>query len=552
MSNTYKRVSESLSALLNDRDHKVVALRGKWGTGKTHLWTTMASSVLVGGKPPIYVSLFGVRTIKELKLRILQNISSSEQTAFAKFAETSGGFLAGLMKRYTGYSAEDALVLWLSSFVKDRLIVIDDLERKHSSLGTDEVMGFLNEYSESHGAKFLVLLNLEKLEDELWNTLHEKVVDGEVVLEPSPDEAFDIAANGKSDEYISYVRSACEKLKITNIRIIRKILRVVNKVATLISPPHNSYGRWVGSVVLLVSLHYRAVEHAPPFDYIKTFNTFERGFLDVVEGEEGEQQKEWSRLLEELGIHSIDEFEYIIQDYLKSGLMKEQELQRVLARYQAEYEQGDFYSRRRELFTAYWWDPTLSEADLKVLGKQVVDQAGMLSPSEISELVGVFERFGDVDLAQEALDKWASSLPGRCEYQNLTATDQINDFDQLRPGVKAALQTMLPALSSKLTLAEAMANIVYGRWGSRETQAVESATLKDYISTIRSLKHMELKNFLEEHVKWHGAQLGNEYFPNGVKNFVQACRAICLTEPTGRLTGMIRRVFAARKKEALL
>jgi hypothetical protein len=552
MYNTYKRVSESLTALLNDRDHKVVALRGKWGTGKTYLWKTMASSILVGGKPPVYVSLFGVRTIKELKLRILQSISLSDQTAFSKFAETGGGFFAGIMKRYTGYSAEDAAVLWLSSFVKDRLIVVDDLERKHSSLGTDEVMGFLNEYSESHGAKFLVLLNLEKLDDELWNTLHEKVVDGEVVLDPSPTEAFDIAADGKDDGYIVYARDACQKLKITNIRIIRKILRVLDKVAMAVKTPHNAHNRWVGSVVLLVSLHYRAAENAPPFDYIKSFNSFECGFQTVVEGEDGDEQKEWSRLLESLGVHSIDDFEFILQDYLNSGLLREQELQKVLVGYQTEYDRGDFYSRRRELFLAYWWDPSLSQAELRVQSRQVVDQVDMLSPSEISEFIGVLERFGDADLAQEAVDKWASSLPHRSEYENITTSNQINEFDHLRPSVKAALQASLPALDLKLTLAEAMSNIVYGSWGSRETHALESATFEDYISTIQSLKHIELKNFLEEHVKWHETQLGIEYFPKGVENFVSACKAICLSDPTGRLTGMIKRVFATRKKEELL
>ncbi len=43
MTQTFKRVKDSLVALLQDQDNKVIALTGKWGTGKTYLWQSMAT-----------------------------------------------------------------------------------------------------------------------------------------------------------------------------------------------------------------------------------------------------------------------------------------------------------------------------------------------------------------------------------------------------------------------------------------------------------------------------------------------------------------------------
>jgi hypothetical protein len=553
MYNTYKRVSESLVALLNDKDHKVVALRGKWGTGKTYLWKIMSSSVLVGGKPPIYVSLFGVRTTKELKLRILQNISLSDQTAISKFAETGGGFLASLMKRYTGYSAEDAAVLWLSSFVKDRLIVIDDLERKHSSLGTDEVMGFLNEYSENNKAKFLVLLNHEKLEGELWQTLHEKVVDGEVVLEPSPGEAFDVAANGVADGYIPIARETCSKLKLTNIRIIRKILRVLHRISEIAGPTNTAYDRWVPSTVLLVASHYRGTENAPPFEYIISFNTFEHAVREANQEVQGDKEKDWAQLLTELGIQVSDDYETSIYQYLQSGLMDDKGIESILARYQKEQDQGNKYSKRRDFFLAYWWDPTKSEGDLKAMAHEVSANVENLSPSEVSELVGVIDKLGDTVLSRQVLDKWIASVDARPEFQTLRNTDFVHDFEQLHPEIQTALQEVIAISCPPLTLVEAVLHIARdSSWGDRQKRPIENATQGEYEAAIRSLRLADLRTFLYEHLKWHGQQLGNEYFPNGVRNFIGACRHICSAEPSSRLTSMIRRTFEDTKKTALL
>jgi tRNA A37 threonylcarbamoyladenosine biosynthesis protein TsaE len=70
MTDTYSRVKNNLVTILQNVDHRVVALSGKWGTGKTYLWQAVKSE-LFGTKnkseQPVYVSTFGAKTNNDLK-----------------------------------------------------------------------------------------------------------------------------------------------------------------------------------------------------------------------------------------------------------------------------------------------------------------------------------------------------------------------------------------------------------------------------------------------------------------------------------------------------
>lgn len=58
---TLKSTKDHLDLLLADQDNKVIALSGKWGTGKSHLWREVKSaSKDEAVKSALYVSLFGL------------------------------------------------------------------------------------------------------------------------------------------------------------------------------------------------------------------------------------------------------------------------------------------------------------------------------------------------------------------------------------------------------------------------------------------------------------------------------------------------------------
>ena len=97
---TLKSTKVNLERLLLDKENKVVALSGLWGTGKSHLWDDVkASSADPAVKSALYVSLFGVADMATLKLKIVQSAvpvagGSNVATDLAKTAWKEGRTLS--------------------------------------------------------------------------------------------------------------------------------------------------------------------------------------------------------------------------------------------------------------------------------------------------------------------------------------------------------------------------------------------------------------------------------------------------------------------------
>ena len=557
MTDTYTRVKKSLLILLRDADQKVIALKGKWGTGKTYLWRAVATEMFSKNKvseQPIYVSLFGAKTINDLKLRVLQNAYLRDASTTQKLMKTGGGFAKQVLQKFTGYSAEDAALLWLPELVTGRLIVIDDIERKHKSLDIDEFLGLLDEYTETHKTRFLILLNTDKLNDiDMWNMLHEKVIAVEVVLEPTPAESFDVAAQGMSAPYLCNVRAAVAALKVNNIRVIKRILTTIQRIAeTSCGGDNLSVSRWVPSTVLLTASHYKAVDSAPPFEYIKSFNSYSRMF-EKENGERDSKEVEWDALLEQLGIHSADDYEVILQEYLRAGMLDVERLKKLFEQYEKEAIHGVATKQRQDFFEAVWWDPHLSKAELLTMARALRPTIDVLDPGAISDIVSVVEDLGDFALAREFLDAWLLSIDTRPEYQHLEERIFEDSFRKFHPEVIEKMNAMRDKQHPTLTVIETAERIVKNSgWGESERIALRNSTVTDYEDALLEIRGVTLRRFLSEHIKWVRNGPYDENFRHAAENFVGACTNIFSAAPDSRLSKMISDGFRANGLDAKL
>ena len=169
-----------LIQLLSEVDNKVIALSGKWGTGKSHLWReVMTSSSDQHVKNAFYVSLFGLSDMNQIKLKIVQSAIPNAQANSASWEETKRAFAVirkGLETIHKGFSVlSDLPLLAVPLILKNKVIVLDDIERKHAKLNIDEVLGFIDELTQQHGARVVLILNSDQLTDKsAWDTLREK------------------------------------------------------------------------------------------------------------------------------------------------------------------------------------------------------------------------------------------------------------------------------------------------------------------------------------------------------------------------------------------
>lgn len=545
MTNTYGSTKKRLIELLNNQDHKVIVLKGKWGTGKTRLWRDVNSELYQDNKESIYVSLFGVKTPNELKLRILQNAYLNDASSVQKLFKTGGSFVNQVLKRFTGYSAEDGVLLWLPDIVKNKLIVIDDIERKHKSLDIDELMGMLDEYSENHKVRFLILLNTDKLnEGDVWASLHEKVVDVELTLDPLPSESFDIAADGNTETYLTETKNAVEILNINNIRVIRKIINTIAYVIKESDVEDVPTSNWIPSTVLLTASHYRAINNPPPFEYIKSYNSW-REVLPKKEEQPNPNELSWNKLLRDLGINNPDEFENILFEYLQSGLLNTAELKAKFEEYKTNDYSGVISNQIRSFFENAYWNPHKSEDELLDVAKELLPLVSRLNYQTVTSIISTIEEeLGNFALAQQFLENCLDSIGSSSEQEKL----KIIDYgEKCHPAISRKLHEIENLINPPLTLVETVERIsVNSSWGEKEKFALRNSTIEQYENTLKQMEGYPLSHFMTKHREW----IINPYdedFRKGGDNFIAACSKICFDDPNSRLSKIIRRFFDAHK-----
>lgn len=344
---TLKSTRDHLVQLLADHDNKVIALTGKWGTGKSHLWREVKSvSNDEAVKGALYVSLFGLSDVNKVKLKIVQSaLPSAEKhsAAWDKILVGMAGAKKVLNSLRKGFSALDELALLaVPSLLKDKVIVLDDIERKHEKLSIDEVLGFIDEFTQQHGARFVLILNSDRLDDRrVWDTLREKVVDQEIRLDTSTNEAFDIAIGLAPSPYADRIRAAAERCGLTNIRIIHKLIKAVSRILGNRTDLSDSLlSRVVPSTVLLATVHYKGIEDGPDFEFILAQGTPSDWSIflkkEEVDDEESKRKSKWKLLLNELGIHSCDDYELLVIEFLQSGLFDAKAVTAIIDRYVTE------------------------------------------------------------------------------------------------------------------------------------------------------------------------------------------------------------------------
>jgi hypothetical protein len=236
-------IKRKISDFLNTNTPEVMAINGKWGVGKTFSWNKFlleAQSLNnISCKRYSYVSLFGINSLEAFKYAIFENSIKREligsevsietlRENTSSLTESLGRQVIGLLKG-TGLASGFTSAIDSAAFlsINNTLICIDDLERKGSGLDIKDVLGLVSLLKEQKKCKVVILLNdgEEGLED--YKKYREKVVDLELKFAPSPKECAAIAFDGESNE-LTTLRDLTEKLNIHNIRILKKIERLVN------------------------------------------------------------------------------------------------------------------------------------------------------------------------------------------------------------------------------------------------------------------------------------------------------------------------------------
>ena len=558
LSTTKKHLVE----LLGDPSNKVIALSGKWGTGKSHLWRAVkADSTDERVKAALYVSLFGLISMDQVKLKIVQSAipKADENPSWWDNAKKGWGAASKVLESFhKGFSAlNEIALLAVPAILKDRVIVLDDIERKHKKLSVDEVMGFIDEFTQQHGARIVLILNSDQLADRRdWDTLREKVIDQEVRLETSPAEAFDIAVGIQPSQYADRIKNALETCGVTNIRIVCKVLKAVNRIlGNRVDLSDDVLSRVVPATVLLSSIHYKGIEEGPDFDFVlKIGNPDLEDTKKKAEelDEAAKRRAKWRLQLQELGIHACDEYEQLVVEFLRSGLFDVAEVEKVIQRYASEADVMRAKKLSQDLHEHVIWHYKMTEPELLAEAQALAQQAHLLdlyTASSLHDLVSGLA--GGAAVADAIVDGWIASF--RC--QNPDVSDFENFWHRpIHPRIQAELNASRAAAQAKTTVFDACEYVAKNSgWGHKQELAMKSASVADFEATIKSLEVDDLRLFL---CRFLDLCVHKEtylpHFGSAMDHFTQACRNITADPTQARLGALIRLLFEDAKIESEL
>ncbi len=558
---TLQSTKDHLIQLLDEKQNNVIALSGKWGTGKSFLWQQVKNeSADSNVKNSLYVSLFGVADINAFKLKIVQSAiptlgSHSGLAEKVKIGvEGARNFLQSIHK---GFSALDQLALLaVPTILKDRVIVIDDIERKHEKLNADEILGFIDEFTQLHGARIILILNSDQLSDKsVWDKMREKVIDQEVRLDTSCAEAFDIAIELTSSNVGEHIKPTVEICGLTNIRIIRKVIRAVNRILNgreLLAPA--VLHRVIPSTVLLAATHYKGLEEGPDFKYILSVGN--RSPLRRSREEVDEnivRHARWDKLLQELHIRGCDEYEHLVVEYLQSGLFDNDALAKIIDRYIAEEEALKVGQRIQAFHEKIFWHHWLSEDELMAEARALAPHVHWLNANAMSFLHDcVCALFDGKEFGDAMLNDWLSQFTP-CAADDLGLHDFV--YESLHPAIQAKIDSARDHVHDQTTLYDACEHILnHHGWGDRQKVVMARATAEDFESMIRNLNDpKKLRVFMAQMIEMceqPGAYRTD--FGSAIDNFIAACRKICTDPNSIRLKRLIQMLFDEAKLKSEL
>lgn len=552
-----KETKKHLLDLLRDADNRVIALSGKWGTGKTHLCgDVMKESEDEAVNAALYVSLFGLSGIDQVKRKLIESVAPGAEAHPQVWEATKKAVSAGLKALegfHKGFAALSDLNLLLlaPTMLREKVIVIDDIERKHEKLGIDEILGFIDEYSQRHKARFVLVLNSDQLpKREVWDTLREKVVDQELRLLTTPQEAFAIALQLLPSPHAESLKLATAVCGITNIRIIKKVIKAANRILGDRKLEDAVLSRVIPSIVLFAAIHYKGLEDGPDFQFALSIGLFS-GWQDVAKDKTNEptarekQQAKWSLLINELGIRVCDEFETLVVDFLESGLFDGSKLTPIIERYVTEKQTFEALEKAKQFLSTAFWDHFVGDAQLLKMGSELPAIAGLLDPFLCTDLnIALGEIPEGAGIGQAIIEEWIVAFRTRASGETVDIDNPFN-----RP-LDAAITTEFAAVNSKVqaltTVLDACMHVIENKgWGTKQELAMKRGTAAEFETAIRTMEIDKLRRFMHRMIEMRlQRQTYDAHFGMATERFVEACRAIANDTESRRLGALIKRLFA--------
>jgi hypothetical protein len=495
-------IKQEITRFLKSDTPEVMAIKGSWGVGKTYSWNKFLVDAKnnndIALRKYSYVSLFGLNSLDNFKYSIFEQIIGIDLIGNPPSIET---FKKNTLSLVTSQGRQ-----WFKPFVDvsplknfapaiqsisflsltDTLICIDDLERKGSTLSIKDVLGLVSLLKEQKKCKIVLLLNdgEDGLDD--YVKYSEKVIDIELHFAPTAKEcasiAFDVTKPG-----IALLSEFTQKLDIRNIRVLKKIERLVQLVIPILQNfDHELVSQVVRSLTLFSWCYYCAndVKDIPPLDYVAKTDYTPWAITD--EQLQNEEHAKWNQLLRNYTYHQTDELDLLLAELVRKGYFTEAE---ILNKAEERNEKIKA-SKSKNSFDKAWgiyYDSFDNNQDevRDCLCDSFIENIEHINRRDLDNIVFVLRNLKEDEKASELIDLFINKRSANKEIFNPEASlifDDLKDIEIIDKFKKFYLSNSVPPKIDKV-----LSNII-GRngWTPQEEQVLAATSIDEYYDLFKS------------------------------------------------------------------
>ncbi|MDO3695995.1 P-loop NTPase fold protein [Wenyingzhuangia sp. chi5] len=400
-----KHIVDYLNYYINiENPQYAILINGSWGSGKTFFikeqlktWEEEKDdSQETITLQPIYVSLNGISTIKQINEKIRAEISPILHSKGMKVAKNIfKGFLKTAIKIDIDFDNNDksdgnlsfnldSLDIFNSSNDKikgKKILIFDDIER--CKIDTDEIFGFINYYVEHLSCKVILLSDENKIklkyndsESKIkYKDFKEKLIGQTFYIESDIDSAISYFfkqtkqrnKNLDLDSHKELIIHLFKTSKLENLRVLKQAIldfsRIISKINTQ-TKEHDNYDEF-----LVNFLAYFIIVYAELKTGNNQYKEFKKTFslLDEDNTSENSLNTKYKEIFSEYNIYDSTYTFPIIElyNYIENGHIEKDKLNQLIN------SNAFFRKDEQEDWEKLWYWYELEDKEFKLLSKSV-------------------------------------------------------------------------------------------------------------------------------------------------------------------------------------
>lgn len=532
-------VKQEIERFLASAEPEVLCVRGKWGTGKTYNWKTVAKAAKLknGGvalNTYAYVSLFGVNSLAEVKMQIVQSTvprkaigepdTTNRWLALYDTMESAGKKVAMKAVGFLGKNQFEAAMTAMSATISRQIICVDDLERKGAGLSTADVLGLISYFREEKQCKITILLNDEVLdgdERKAFASYLEKVVDVNLLFAPTAEESAAIAIRD-TDAASERVRENCVALGIENVRVISKIMRLVRLIEPMLKDYEPGVFEGVVNSLVLFGWSHHEPKIAPSLEFLHKYSRI--GWDSKVEKTFSAQEIGWKKLLDDYPFHRVGEFDQELIKGVASGYFEPDSVTKHSLELHLSIKESKAMAEWREAWDQ-WRYSFRSTADevTDFMMETFQRNIQFMTAGDLNGLYDLCKRLKLESKAQKLLEFFTKAHEKNREAFNIF--DTYNHGRDFHPELKTALTNYFDGTKLKRELDELL--ISFGeRWDSDVVAELDQYSSDDMEQVFLTYEGDELKRRITPMAELRRTISADPARPSLIKKFNDALRRI--------------------------